>query len=336
MGYIQAGLFIKKHWKECIIGFLLLMTMGLSLLFTQPEDQGEYTGDGTGGTANVSPLVRRYEPLVAKYAKQFGVEGYTELLLAKMMQESGGRGGDPMQSSESLGMPPNSITDPELSIRAGVYYFSKIIKEAKGDVKISLQSYNFGGGFIDYAFAHGGYSKKVAIDFSHMMAKKMGWSRYGDPNYVDNVLRYLSGGVIAGKPNEYGFVKPINLPLTDEYGMRYHPITGVYKMHRGNDYSCNQKPVPIAAAKAGTIQKAGWQNPFNHRAGYGQRIYIQHDKNLVTVYGHLSKMLVKPGQKVEAGQIIGKCGTTGSSTGMHLHFELHIGGEAVNPTPYVK
>ncbi|MGM0874728.1 MAG: lysozyme family protein [Bacillota bacterium] len=137
----------------------------------------------------------RYEPLVTKYAQKYGIESYVQLLLAKIMQESGGRLPDVMQSSESIGLPRNTIVDPEFSIDVGVKYFASVLKSAKGDIKLALQSYNFGGGFIPYAQERGGYSKEVAVAFSNMMASKLGWSRYGDVNYVDNVLRYLSGGV---------------------------------------------------------------------------------------------------------------------------------------------
>ncbi|MBH0167634.1 lysozyme family protein, partial [Fictibacillus sp. 7GRE50] len=73
-------------------------------------------------------------------------------------------------------------------------YFADVMKQAKGDIHLALQSYNFGNGFIGYALERGGYSKEVAIDFSEMMAVKNGWSRYGDVHYVEHVLRYYEGG----------------------------------------------------------------------------------------------------------------------------------------------
>ncbi|MGM0904417.1 MAG: lysozyme family protein [Bacillota bacterium] len=120
--------------------------------------------------------------------------------MALIQQESGGRHLDVMQSSESIGLPPGAITDPEYSIQLGVKYFAEVMKQAKGDIHLALQSYNFGNGFIGYALERGGYSKEVAILFSDMMAEKMGWSRYGDVNYVENVLRYYNaenGNIVA-------------------------------------------------------------------------------------------------------------------------------------------
>lgn len=298
------------------------------------EDQIDYEYL-EGGEAAVSPLVLRYEPLVTKYAKKYGVESYVQLLLAKIQQESGGRLPDVMQSSESLGLPPNTITDPEQSIDAGVKYFAQILKSAKGDVKLALQSYNFGGGFIDYANKRGGYSKEVAAEFAAMMADKLGWTRYGDVNYVDNVLRYLYG---AGPENvnAKGFSMPISgSKVTSQFGARIDPISGAVSYHNGTDFSC-KKGQAIYAVKPGTVDRAGWENPSNHSQGFGQRVYVNHGGNQITVYAHLSKINVKEGQKITQGQMVGGCGTTGYSTGNHLHLELHIAGRKVNPLPYLQ
>ncbi|USK77876.1 M23 family metallopeptidase [Peribacillus frigoritolerans] len=77
------------------------------------------------------------------------------------------------------------------------------------------------------------------------------------------------------------------------------------------------------------------KDPNNHKAGYGQRIVIKHSDGLESVYAHLSKFLVKNGQTVTQGQQIGNCGTTGSSTGMHLHFELVVNGQKKDAAPYL-
>lgn len=183
-------------WILLLIFLLISTIVGLVLFVaislggdSSTDTEGLY-GEGAGGTAQVTPQVLRYEPLVRKYAEKYGVEDYVGILLAKMMQESGGRLPDVMQSSESIGLPRNTISDPELSIDVGVRYFASVIKKANGDIKLGLQSYNFGTGFIDWANARGGYSKENVIAFSNMMAAKLGWDRYGDIHYVDHVLRY--------------------------------------------------------------------------------------------------------------------------------------------------
>ncbi|MEK4983611.1 bifunctional lytic transglycosylase/C40 family peptidase [Bacillus sp. FSL K6-6540] len=162
----------------------------LALLY---DESGEIGGGYVGGNLPLSPNVLRYEPLVRKYAKEHGIEDYVNIILAMIQQETGGNYLDVMQCSESLGLPPNTITDPEYSIQVGVGYFADRLRQAKGDVKLALQAYNFGAKFIDYALQRGGYSKEVAIEFSEMMARQLGWSRYGDVDYVDHVLRYAGG-----------------------------------------------------------------------------------------------------------------------------------------------
>lgn len=161
-------------------------------------DMNEMLFDGlrnvVGGYHQVSNDVLRFEPLVRKYARINGIEEYVTIILAMIQQESGGRYLDVMQSSESKGWPPNTITDPEYSIEVGVSYFAERLRESRGDIKLALQSYNFGRGFINYALNKGGYSKAVAIEFSEMKARELGWARYGDINYVDNVLRYVNQG----------------------------------------------------------------------------------------------------------------------------------------------
>lgn len=173
-------------------------------------------GEGRGGygSAQVAETVLVYEPLVRRYAAENGIEDYVYVILALIMQESGGRYLDVMQASESLGLPPNTITDPEYSIQIGVSYFAGRLRNAGFDLKLALQAYNFGNAFIPYALDRGGYSKENTIAFSEMMARRMGWVRYGDVNYVDNVLRYIN----AEKAYDY----PKVLAIMQQYvGMPY-------------------------------------------------------------------------------------------------------------------
>ncbi|MBT2739045.1 bifunctional lytic transglycosylase/C40 family peptidase [Bacillus sp. ISL-7] len=192
---------LKNPLTWITTGILLLLTsiFGIALFISislggENQFEGEMSGEGSGGTAKVSADVLRYEPLIRKYAEQNGIGEYVGLIMALIQQESGGRQLDVMQSSESIGLPPGTITDPEYSIQIGVEHFAKVMKQAKGDINLALQSYNFGNGFIDYALQRGGYSKETASEFSQLMAAKMGWSRYGDVKYVEHVLRYYNGG----------------------------------------------------------------------------------------------------------------------------------------------
>ena len=88
---------------------------------------------------------------------------------------------------------------------------------------------------------------------------------------------------------------------------------------------------PIYAAEDGVVQTAGW-----NAGGYGYYIIIDHGQGLATLYGHASKLLVTRGERVTRGQLIALMGSTGRSTGPHLHFEVRIGGRRVNPLTYIQ
>lgn len=150
--------------------------------------------------------VEQYRSLVETYAAQHNIEDETDTLLAIMMQESGGRGNDPMQASESLCGKVGCITEPEKSIAQGVAYYKQTLEAAEGDRKLAVQSYNFGVGFIPYALEHEGkYTPNIAIQFSQEMYDraqdqsiytcKRKEARqydacYGDILYVRDVLGY--------------------------------------------------------------------------------------------------------------------------------------------------
>ena len=130
-----------------------------------------------------------------------------------------------------------------------------------------------------------------------------------------------------GKSIEKALMKtPINgARLSSNFGLRKHPILGFTKMHRGTDFAA-KAGTPIIASGTGTIIKAQWCG------GGGNCIKIKHNSTYSTVYAHLSKFAngVKYGKKVKQGQIIGYVGSTGLSTGPHLHYEVHINGKQVN------
>jgi len=155
-----------------------------------------------GGSEDLSGSVESNRQLVFQMAAQYGMQDYVNLILAVMQQESGGRGGDPMQAAEGpyntkYPHKPNGITDPTYSIRCGIQELKASLQLAgctsptdTGTISLALQGYNFGSGFISWAKARGGYSEANAIVFSQMEAAKLGWSSYGDIKYVQHVLRY--------------------------------------------------------------------------------------------------------------------------------------------------
>ena len=166
---------------------------------------------GGGSESNtytqVSAEVEAYDPLIRQYAKQYGIPEYVELIKAVMMQESGGRGLDPMQAAEGsfntkYPHEPNGIKDPEYSIQCGVQELKAALTSAEVEspidmehIKLALQGYNFGNGYISWAKTkYGGYSYANAVEFSTQQAQRLGWDSYGDTQYPAHVLRYYPYG----------------------------------------------------------------------------------------------------------------------------------------------
>jgi murein DD-endopeptidase MepM/ murein hydrolase activator NlpD len=116
--------------------------------------------------------------------------------------------------------------------------------------------------------------------------------------------------------------------VTSEFGNRFHPILKVYKMHTGIDIGA-KAGTDVRAANSGTVIKAGWNN------SYGNVVMIDHGGGIVTLYAHNSKLLVKTGDVVAKGQTIALVGSTGNSTGPHIHFEVRVNGEYKNPRDWL-
>ena len=131
-------------------------------------------------------------------------------------------------------------------------------------------------------------------------------------------------------PSSSGWVSPLkSYTLTSPFGMRIHPISGKRKMHEGVDMSAPQG-APIYAAKSGKVTRTSYQ-----AGGAGYYVSINHGDGFTSVYMHMTHYIVSPGQYVNAGQVIGYVGSTGGSTGPHLHFGIAYNGTYVNPMKYV-
>jgi murein DD-endopeptidase MepM/ murein hydrolase activator NlpD len=120
---------------------------------------------------------------------------------------------------------------------------------------------------------------------------------------------------------------PCNGPITSPFGDRMHPILGYVRFHAGLDFGADYGS-PIFAAQSGTVIHAGWYG------GYGQSVIIDHGNGITTFYAHTSDLYVSEGENVQRGQAIAAIGSSGLSTGPHLHFEVRVGGEPVNPVSY--
>jgi murein DD-endopeptidase MepM/ murein hydrolase activator NlpD len=147
---------------------------------------------------------------------------------------------------------------------------------------------------------------------------------------LEQMIRQLQGGSSeALGTGVYTWPTPGFTTITSPYGMRYHPILKTRKMHTGVDIGAPMSAT-IVAADSGKVIHAGWMG------GYGQVIVIDHGNGVSTLYAHQSAFLVGNGATVSKGQAIGKVGSTGWSTGPHLHFEVRINGSYTDPMPYIQ
>ena len=186
-------------WIAVLVIMIVVLFGAAVAMFGGGSDSNSYTP--------VSAEVEAYEPIIQKYAKEYGIPEYVELIKAVMMQESGGRGLDPMQAAEGsfntrYPHEPNGIKDPEYSIQCGVQELKAALISAGVEspidmehIKLALQGYNFGNGYISWAKSkYGGYSYANAVEFSTQQAQRLGWDSYGDTQYPAHVLRYYPYG----------------------------------------------------------------------------------------------------------------------------------------------
>ena len=217
---------IAGGWIAVVI-ILIVVLLGCAVsLFGGGSDNTSYTP--------VSAEVEAYTPLIQKYAKQYGIPEYVELIKAVMMQESGGKGSDPMQAAEGsfnkkYPHEPNGIKDPEYSIECGVQELKAALVSAEVEnpidmerIKLALQGYNFGNGYISWAKTnYGGYSYANAVEFSAMQAKRLGWEKYGDTQYPAHVLRYYPYGRAFTSGGNQAIVEVALTQLGNEGGQPY-------------------------------------------------------------------------------------------------------------------
>lgn len=342
------ALFLKFVLPVLLVaGGLFALILSILMIAGSLSNSQSNNSGGGGSVTGVSAEVLQYQGLVEGFTLEHGIPEYSGIILAMMMQESGGRGNDPMQASESLCGAIGCIQTPEESIEQGVKYFAQSLEQAQGDLRLAVQSYNFGLGFIPYALERGGYSKEIAIDFSieqYERVKHTGnyscvrpessatGACYGDIGYVDAVFGYYNyenGTIPIGNGD---FVMPVaGMNMTSDYGMRTHPITGEQRMHNGIDFGCINHVTPILAVTDGQVVFSSVQG------GYGNMVIVQHSPDLYTAYAHNSSNTVRVGDHVRAGQQIAVCGTTGDSTGPHLHLEFRTtqNGGYTDPKPFL-
>ena len=213
-------------WIAVVIIMIVVLLGSAVAMFGGGSESNTYT--------QVSAEVEAYDPLIRQYAKQYGIPEYVELIKAVMMQESGGRGLDPMQAAEGsfntkYPHEPNGIKDPEYSIQCGVQELKAALTSAEVEspidmehIKLALQGYNFGNGYISWAKTkYGGYSYANAVEFSTQQAQRLGWDSYGDTQYPAHVLRYYPYGRAFTAGSNQAIVEVALTQIGNEGGQPY-------------------------------------------------------------------------------------------------------------------
>lgn len=178
-------------------------------------------------------------------------------------------------------------------------------------------------------------SAAAAADMSAPVQEAQSGSLNGDAQFRQLFASWRSlDGERADQPvASTGISVPSRMPLdgarmSSDYGMRTHPVLGGRRSHNGVDLAA-PTGTPVYATADGVVSRANWFS------SYGLYVQIEHGAALETRYAHMSKLAVADGQRVKKGDLIGYVGSTGRSTGPHLHYEVRIDGQAVNPVPYM-
>lgn len=146
-----------------------------------------------------------------------------------------------------------------------------------------------------------------------------------DSTKLEALIQRLQGrGSLTGGRRLAAFILPLRGSMTSRFGFRVHPIFSRRHFHTGVDIAAPFR-APVRAASDGTVLFAGWYG------GYGKLVVLDHGQGLSTLYGHLSTILVRPGQRITRNQVVGRVGSTGYSTGPHLHYEVRQNGRPVDP-----
>jgi murein DD-endopeptidase MepM/ murein hydrolase activator NlpD len=216
-------------------------------------------------------------------------------------------GGSMLSSARAAGAPANAI---QSWLRAMGQHVS--IQGIHSNDKFDI--------IVEHRRAADGMSETGGLLFAGLQQGKkelrlLKWTLGGKEQFFD----------AAGVGETRGSMRmPVQGHQTSSFGMRFHPVLGYSRMHKGIDYGAPMGS-PIIAATDGTVNFAGWHG------GHGNYVQIRQSANFGTGYAHMSRIVAKVGQHVHAGQIIGYVGSTGLSTGPHLHFEVFVNNVAVNP-----
>ncbi|CAM3124324.1 hypothetical protein SPAN111604_04915 [Sphingomonas antarctica] len=220
-----------------------------------------------------------------------------------------GRAGDGIfVSASAAGIPPETIQTYLRAIN-GRIDFGALDPDAR--YSIVVERARAADGTVKF-----GRLLYAGLDSQDQSARMIQWTVGGHDGWYD--------ADAVSQARAAGLAMPVAGRLTSGFGMRFHPILGYSRMHQGLDLAA-PFGAPIRAAASGTVSFAGWHG------GHGNFVQLVHGGGTGTGYGHMSRIAVSPGERVVQGQVIGFVGSTGLSTGPHLHFEAYRGGIAVDP-----
>lgn len=274
--------------------------------------------------------------------QKIDVDKYQNLILALIQQESAGKGNDPMQSSESKCGSVGCINNVNESISAGITHIKNITvniskKKLKETNELILQTYNFGIGYLDYlvSIKDSKYTENNALSYSISMCGTANTSEatavndnkkacYGDYMYVVRVSKYIEDNQCTSVFANGDWVAPYSsmakVYITQKYNNKNPGLYGSIP-HLGYDFDVVSGPSDILSIGNGVVVKA-----VDSNIGYGTHVAIKYSNNLFVYYGHMTtgSLKVKKGDIVMAGQKLGIQGSTGNSTGSHLHLECRL------------
>ena len=177
-------------------------------------------------------------------------------------------------------------------------------------------------------------SNRVVIDVNDKSGKVQQWSHWHDSKdsiskpFSESIKKDFKGRRPFAGPGKGDMIWPVKGVITSPFGYRIHPIYGRQILHSGMDIGVDYG-TPVKAAMGGVVVEADWIS------GYGNAVVIDHGNGMTTLYGHNERLNVVTGQTVKQGDIIAYAGSTGNSTGPHVHFEIRVNGEAVDPALYL-
>ena len=222
-----------------------------------------------------------------------------------------GRVGDGLYwSLRAAGVSPQSAAEYLRALATEIDVGGEIAPDDRFDLVIASRR-SAGGERETGPLLYAGIDRSAARDLQLVK-----WGRQGRASWVD--------AASIGQPTDVGMAWPVAGRITSGFGYRIHPILRFARLHKGVDFGASSGS-PIVAAADGRVSAAGWAG------GYGRQVRLAHADGLGTSYSHMSQIVAEPGSYVRRGQLIGYVGSSGLSTGPHLHYEVHRYGQAVNP-----